>query len=59
MKDMRVYFNMYKRRLTNVLPLNFRHEFMNNITKHIDDLVTPYVDLVMLEDGLDKEDVKD
>ena len=56
---MRVYFNMYKRRLTNVLPLNFRHEFMNNITKHIDDLVTPYVDLVMLEDGVDKEDVKD
>lgn len=46
MQDMTVFFNMYKSRYTNILPINFRHQMMYNMTKLIDELVTPYVDLM-------------
>ena len=52
---MKVYFSMFKRRMTNSLPLNFRHELMNSVAKHIDSLITPYVDLMILEDDLGKQ----
>jgi len=49
-KDLTVFINMYKSRYTNILPVNFRHLIMNNITDLMDELITPYVDLVALED---------
>lgn len=49
-KDVSVFFNMYKSRYTNILPVNFRHMILSNITELIDELVEPYVDIVVFED---------
>ena len=51
MRDLSVYANMYKRRFTAVLPINFRHELMIDVSGYIYDLVDPLVGLLEFEDG--------
>lgn len=47
--DMTIFVNMFKRQFANILPVNFRHELMIKISKHIDTKISSFVDLMIFE----------